>query len=202
MLSADNGINFPNKYLLMQIFSGSWNYFHNLSFHFHRMCACLKLFYECNVQNQSKCWYTCQGISCSKYIYRSKWVDQFWLVKVLSCIIEGGQNDSQKCPCVLSWFNSQKQAVDWFWATCHKCSAIVGGCYLDSTRVLPTLPILYLPLLKNKTRVMHALKNIDDCMFVSHAIQDLGKGKMEWNRTAWDLDQLSQLLLYMYMAQT
>ena len=29
------------------------------------------------------------------YIYRSKWVDRFWLAKALSYITEGGQNDSQ-----------------------------------------------------------------------------------------------------------
>ena len=33
--------------------------------------------------------------TCSKNIYRSKWVDRFWLVKALSCIVEGGQNNSK-----------------------------------------------------------------------------------------------------------
>ena len=79
----------------------------------------LKTFYHCNGQNQSKCCYTCtymytctcQGISsalksrtlsnlmCIKYIYRSKWVDRFGLIKALSRIVEGGQNDSQMPVC-------------------------------------------------------------------------------------------------------
>ena len=57
--------------------------------------------------NQSKCWYTCtcQRISSalkshtltrSKYIYRSKWINCFWLVKSLSGITEGGKNYSKK----------------------------------------------------------------------------------------------------------
>ena len=57
--------------------------------------------------NRSTFWYACQGISsalknrsllnltCSKYIYGSKWVDRFWPVKASSFIVEGGQNDSQ-----------------------------------------------------------------------------------------------------------
>ena len=32
---------------------------------------------------------------CSKYIYRSEWVHRFWLVKPLSCIVEGGQKYSK-----------------------------------------------------------------------------------------------------------
>ena len=38
---------------------------------------------------------TLSNLTCSKYIYRSKWVNRFWLVKALSGIVEGGQNDSQ-----------------------------------------------------------------------------------------------------------
>ena len=38
---------------------------------------------------------TLSNLTCSKYIYRSKLVDRFCLVKALSCIVEGGQNDSQ-----------------------------------------------------------------------------------------------------------
>ena len=37
----------------------------------------------------------CQTLCVIKYIYRSKWVDHFWLVKTLSCIVECGQNDSK-----------------------------------------------------------------------------------------------------------
>ena len=63
--------------------------------------------YYCKGQNQSKYWYTSQGLSralksqilpnltCSKYIYRSKWVDRFWLVKAFSGVVQGGQNDSK-----------------------------------------------------------------------------------------------------------
>ena len=43
-------------------------------------------------------------------IYRSKWVNRFWLVKALSCIVEGGQNDSKKTgknARVHIWVNSQ-----------------------------------------------------------------------------------------------
>ena len=59
-------------------------------------------------QNQSKFWYTSQGLAiafksqtlsnltCSTYIYRSKWVDHFWLVKALSAIVQGGQNYNKK----------------------------------------------------------------------------------------------------------
>ena len=38
---------------------------------------------------------TLSNLMCSKYIYRSKWVNRFWLEKALSCRVEGGQNDSQ-----------------------------------------------------------------------------------------------------------
>ena len=52
--------------------------------------------YYYNCQNQSKYWYTCQGISsalksrtlkCSKYIYRSKWIVCFFTGKsiILCC---------------------------------------------------------------------------------------------------------------------
>ena len=82
------------------------------------------------VQNYSKCWETCQGISsalksqtlpnltCSKYIYRSKWTDLFWLVKALSGIVQGGQNDNKnhsKMPLCAHLGQQSKQAVDWFW---------------------------------------------------------------------------------------
>ena len=67
----------------------------------------IKKTYYYKGQNQSKCWYTSQGpsrafkrqtlsnLTCSKYIYRSKWVNRFWLVKALSGIVQGGQNDSK-----------------------------------------------------------------------------------------------------------
>ena len=32
------------------------------------------------------------------YIYRSEWVNRFWLVKALSSIIQGGQNDVKNAP--------------------------------------------------------------------------------------------------------
>ena len=42
-----------------------------------------------------KTW-TLSNLTCSKYIYRSKWVNCFCLVKALSCIVQGCQNDSKK----------------------------------------------------------------------------------------------------------
>ena len=33
----------------------------------------------------------CSNLTCSKYIYRSKLVNRFWLVKALSCVVDGGQ---------------------------------------------------------------------------------------------------------------
>ena len=60
----------------------------------------------------------CQTRTCSKYLYRSKWVDRFWLVKALSGIVEGGQNDSQnqsKNPLCAHLVQQSKQTVDWFW---------------------------------------------------------------------------------------
>ena len=38
---------------------------------------------------------TLSNLTCSKYIYMSISVGHFWLVKALSCIVEGGQNDSE-----------------------------------------------------------------------------------------------------------
>ena len=38
---------------------------------------------------------TLSNLTRSKYIYRSKWVDHFWLVLFLSCIAECGQSDSK-----------------------------------------------------------------------------------------------------------
>ena len=61
-----------------------------------------------------------------KYIYRSKWVDRFWLVKALSCIVEDGQNDSKnqsKMPLCAHLVQQSKTA------TCHRMSAVAGGCH-------------------------------------------------------------------------
>ena len=60
------------------------------------------------------------NLMCStKYIYRSKWVDHFWLVKALSCIVHGVKmtvETSQKCLCLCAHLGQQsKQAVGWFW---------------------------------------------------------------------------------------
>ena len=61
---------------------------------------------------------TLSNLMCSHYIYGSKWVDSFWLVKALCCIVEGGQNDSHNQskmpPSVYSWFNRQKQLEGYF----------------------------------------------------------------------------------------
>ena len=81
-------------------------------------------------QNQSKCWWSSQGLSralesqtlpnlaCSKYIYRSKWVNRFWLVKALSGIVQDGQNESKKTvkngPCVHIWDNIQNRQLTGF----------------------------------------------------------------------------------------
>ena len=83
------------------------------------------------VKISKKYWYTWQGIStalesqtlsnltCSKYIYRLKWVDRFWLVKALSGIVQGGQNDSKNqaknAPCVHIWVNSQNRQLTGFY---------------------------------------------------------------------------------------
>ena len=59
-----------------------------------------------------------RGVSA---IYRSKWVARFWLVKALSYIVEGGQND---------WFNSKKnsQLTD-FDHYSYMCLPQIGGVY-------------------------------------------------------------------------
>ena len=51
---------------------------------------------------------TLSNLTCSKYIYRAQWVNRFWLVKTLSGIVEGGQNDSKnQSKMILIWANSQ-----------------------------------------------------------------------------------------------
>ena len=58
-----------------------------------------------------------------QYIYRSK-----WLVKALSCIVEGRQSDSQyqskKCPRVHICVNSQNSQLDWFWPLIATCGQL------------------------------------------------------------------------------
>ena len=59
----------------------------------------------------AKCWYTSQGLSkkvkhCQTFTGQNELT--VWLVKALSCIIEGGQN----CPCVHIWSTVK---TDWFW---------------------------------------------------------------------------------------
>ena len=64
-----------------------------------------------------KSW-TLSNLTCSKYIYRSKWVNRFWLVKALSCIVEGGQNDSKnqsKMPLCTHLGQQSKQSGAWYW---------------------------------------------------------------------------------------
>ena len=61
---------------------------------------------------------TLSNLTSSKYNYRSKWVDRLWLVKALSGIVEGGQNDSKnqsEMPLCAHLGQQSKQAVDWFW---------------------------------------------------------------------------------------
>ena len=75
----------------------------------------------------------CQTLTCSKYIYMSKWVDRFWLVKALSCIVEGGQNDSQNqskmplCAQLVQQSKTGSRLILTTIATCHRSSAILGG---------------------------------------------------------------------------
>ena len=95
-------------------------------------------FCDCKGQNQSKFWYTVVHVSsalksrtlsnlaCSKYIYMLKWVDRFWLVKALSGIVQGGQNDSKKKTvknAPVCTFVSTVKTVSWLIftsiATCH-----------------------------------------------------------------------------------
>ena len=128
-------------------------YFYHLNLSFYLTIVNLKYSTrkpscDCKGQNQSKCWYTCQGISsalksqtlpnlmCSKNIYRSKWVDRFWLVKALSCIVEGGQNDSQKqsnnAPaCTVGSTVKDSQLTDFdhdlLATTCETCDLVSTG---------------------------------------------------------------------------
>ena len=60
----------------------------------YNMYSVLAKVYMCSVSSALK-GQTLQNLMCSKYIYRSKWVNRFWLVKALSCIVEGGHNDSK-----------------------------------------------------------------------------------------------------------
>ena len=58
---------------------------------------------------------TLSNLMCSEYICRSKWVGRFWLVKTLSCIVEGGQNDGQnqsKTP-LCAHLGQQLKTVSW-----------------------------------------------------------------------------------------
>ena len=115
---------------------------------------CTKLFWNCKGQNQSKCRYTCLGISsrtlsnftCSKYIYRSKWVGHFWLVKALSCIVEGGQNDKSK-------WQVKNAPVCTFGSTVKTVSSLVFGMHPHVTRIKRVFlkyDILTLPVYKQK----------------------------------------------------
>ena len=68
---------------------------------------------------------TLSNLTCSKYIYRLKLVDHFWLVKALSCIVKGGQNDSKnqsKKP-ASAHLGQQSKTDSWLIltsiATCH-----------------------------------------------------------------------------------
>ena len=83
---------------------------------------------------QQNLWYSrSEGVKCSKYTYRSKWVNRFWLVKALSGIVQDGQNDSKnqsKKPLCAHLGQRSKQAVDWFWPLqllATKVPSIVGG---------------------------------------------------------------------------
>ena len=78
---------------------------------------------------------TLSNLTCTKYIYRLKWVDNFWLVKALSNIVQNGQNDSKnqsKCPCVHILVNSQSRLL----AT--KVQLIVGGLNGNGTKHIPS----------------------------------------------------------------
>ena len=76
---------------------------------------------------------TLSNLTCSTYIYRSKWVDRFWLVKALSGIVQGGQNYSKKqskCPCVHILVNSKKRQLTGFdlysnfWLKCSNSTRV------------------------------------------------------------------------------
>ena len=57
-----------------------------------------------------------QTLRVVNYIYRSKWVDCFWLVKALSGILRDGQNYSKnqsKMSLCAHLGQQSKQAVDW-----------------------------------------------------------------------------------------
>ena len=58
---------------------------------------------------------TLSNLTCSKYIYRSKWVDCFLLAKALSGIVQDGQNDSRNVHVCAHLGQQSKKAVDWFW---------------------------------------------------------------------------------------
>ena len=78
--------------------------------------------------------WTLSNFMCSKYLYMSKWVDRFWLVKALSCIVHGGQNNSKtqsKMSLCAHLGQHSKPAVDWFWPLCS-CLLVFSAhvCFL------------------------------------------------------------------------
>ena len=50
-------------------------------------------------------------LTCSKYIYRSKCVNRFGLVKALSGIVQGVQNDSKNQSKITIWVNMQNRQL-------------------------------------------------------------------------------------------
>ena len=80
--------------------------------------ACYNTFLKVEILNGFK-WSISRRVNkWCKYIYRLKWVNCFWLVKALTCIVDGGQNDSKNqsnMPLCAHLRRQSKQAVDWFW---------------------------------------------------------------------------------------
>ena len=87
------------------------------------------------------------NLTCSKYMYRSKWVNCFWLIKALPGIVQDGQNYSKnqsQMPLCAHLGQQSKQAVGWFWPL---SASIAGGLKRVSIlweSVVPTLPMTYL----------------------------------------------------------
>ena len=75
---------------------------------------------------------TLSNFTCSKYIYRSKWVGHFWLVKALSCTCRSKWqstpvNNAPVCTVGSTVKNSQLTDFDHYsYSTCHKRSATLG----------------------------------------------------------------------------
>ena len=88
---------------------------------------------------------TLSNLTCSRYIYRLKWVDRFWLVKALSCVVAGGQNDSKnqsKMPQCAHVGQQSKQSFNHYLPLKFSCSRrSFWGSKIGHTCRFPNEPV-------------------------------------------------------------